>query len=72
VWRKESEVPTTLAIDDRLIDEARVLVGHKTKKQAVTAALAVRHDLAIFTTDAEFVRYARILPIRLHRAGAPT
>ena len=30
---------TNLAIDDRLIDEARVVGGHKTKKEAVTAAL---------------------------------
>ncbi len=32
-------MPTNLAIDDRLIDEARVVGGHKTKKAAVTAAL---------------------------------
>lgn len=32
-------MPTNLAIDDRLIDEARAVGGHKTKKQAVTAAL---------------------------------
>ncbi len=30
---------TNLAIDDRLIDEARTIGGHKTKKDAVTAAL---------------------------------
>jgi Arc/MetJ family transcription regulator len=30
---------TNLAIDDRLIDEARAVGGHKTKKEAVTAAL---------------------------------
>jgi hypothetical protein len=30
---------TNLALDDRLIDEARKLGGHKTKKAAVTAAL---------------------------------
>jgi Arc/MetJ family transcription regulator len=30
---------TNLAIDDRLIDEARTVGGHKTKKEAVTAAL---------------------------------
>ena len=30
---------TNLAIGDRLIDEARVAGGHKTKKEAVTAAL---------------------------------
>jgi Arc/MetJ family transcription regulator len=28
-----------LAIDDRLIDEARRIGNHKTKKEAVTAAL---------------------------------
>ena len=32
-------MPTNLAIDDRLIDEARVVGGHKTKKDAVTSAL---------------------------------
>ena len=30
---------TNLAIDDRLIDEARRVGHHKTKKEAVTAAL---------------------------------
>ena len=30
---------TNLAIDDGLIDEARIVGGHKTKKEAVTAAL---------------------------------
>ncbi len=30
---------TNLAIDDRLIDEARAVGGHRTKKEAVTAAL---------------------------------
>ena len=30
---------TNLAIDDRLIDEARRVGKHKTKKEAVTAAL---------------------------------
>ncbi len=30
---------TNLALDDQLIDEARRLGGHKTKKDAVTAAL---------------------------------
>lgn len=32
-------MPTNLAIDDRLIEEARRIGGHKTKKEAVTAAL---------------------------------
>ena len=32
-------MPTNLAIDDRLIAEARSIGGHKTKKEAVTAAL---------------------------------
>jgi Arc/MetJ family transcription regulator len=31
---------TNLALDDRLIEEARRAGGHKTKKDAVTAALA--------------------------------
>ena len=32
-------MPTNLAIDDRLIEEARQVGHHATKKQAVTAAL---------------------------------
>jgi Arc/MetJ family transcription regulator len=32
-------MPTNLALDDRLIEEARKIGGHKTKKQAVTEAL---------------------------------
>jgi Arc/MetJ family transcription regulator len=32
-------VPTNLAIDDRLIEEARQVGNHGTKKEAVTAAL---------------------------------
>lgn len=38
-------MPTNLAIDDRLIEEARRTGRHKTKKAAVTAALQeyIRH-----------------------------
>lgn len=32
-------MPTNLALDDGLIEEARQVGGHKTKKEAVTAAL---------------------------------
>jgi len=32
-------VATNLALDDKLIDEARRIGGHTTKKEAVTAAL---------------------------------
>lgn len=32
-------VATNLALDDRLIEEARRVGGHKTKKEAVTSAL---------------------------------
>lgn len=32
-------MPTNLALDDELIDEARLIGGHKSKKDAVTAAL---------------------------------
>ena len=32
-------MPTNLALDDTLIDEARRIGHHKTKKDAVTAAL---------------------------------
>lgn len=30
-------------------------------------AIAARHGLAIFTIDTDFTRYARVLPLRLHR-----
>jgi Arc/MetJ family transcription regulator len=33
-------MPTNLAIDDKLIVEAQKLGGHKSKKEAVTQALA--------------------------------
>lgn len=33
-------MPTNLALDDRLIEEARRAGGHKTKKEAVNAALS--------------------------------
>jgi hypothetical protein len=38
-------MPTNLALDDALIEEARKLGGHKTKREAVNAALDayVRH-----------------------------
>ena len=32
-------MPTNLALDDKLIEEARKIGGHKTKRAAVTAAL---------------------------------
>jgi Arc/MetJ family transcription regulator len=32
-------MPTNLAIDDALIEQVREMGGHKTKKEAVTAAL---------------------------------
>jgi Arc/MetJ family transcription regulator len=32
-------MPTNLAIDDKLIEEARRIGHHKTKKEAVTSAL---------------------------------
>jgi Arc/MetJ family transcription regulator len=32
-------MPTNLAIDDRLIEEAKKIGRHRTKKEAVTAAL---------------------------------
>lgn len=35
-----STMPTNLALDDQLIEEARKIGHHKTKKEAVTAALA--------------------------------
>jgi Arc/MetJ family transcription regulator len=47
---------TNLAIDDRLIDEARRIGNHKTKKEAVTTALR------------EYIDYRRQLKI-LELAG---
>lgn len=32
-------MPTNLAIDDRLLEEARAIGGHRTKKETVTQAL---------------------------------
>ena len=34
-----THMPTNLALDDQLIEEARQVGGHKTKKETVTAAL---------------------------------
>ncbi len=45
-------MPTNLALDDALIEEARVLGKHKTKRGAVTAALE------------EYVRRLKQLKIR--------
>ncbi len=47
-------MPTNLAIDDKLIEEARRIGHHKTKKEAVTMALseyiAHRKRLEILTS----------------------
>jgi Arc/MetJ family transcription regulator len=53
----DAAVATNLAIDDRLIDAAVRAGGHRTKKQAVTAALE------------EYVRYREQLDA-LNLAGA--
>ena len=37
-----------------------------TSFDVLICALAVRHGLTIFTTDVDFSRYAKILPLRLH------
>lgn len=46
---------TNLAIDDRLIDEARRVGKHRTKKAAVTAALEeyIRHQRRLALLDLE-------------------
>ncbi len=49
-------MPTNLALDDKLIEEARRIGRHKTKKEAVTAALE------------EYVKYRKRLRI-LKRFG---
>lgn len=38
-----------------------------THADMVVCALALRLGCPIFTTDGDFARYARVLPIRLHR-----
>jgi len=38
-FHREPPIPTNLALDDKLIEEARSVGGHKTKKEAVTVAL---------------------------------
>jgi len=50
-------MPTNLALDDRLIEQARRIGKHKTKKDAVTAALR------------EYIQHRRQLDI-LDLAGA--
>jgi Arc/MetJ family transcription regulator len=48
---RRCEMATNLAIDDRLIEEARRIGGHRTKKAAVTEALEEyvqrRHQMKI-------------------------
>ena len=39
IVRREFHMPTNLALDDRLIDEARKLGHHRSKKETVNAAL---------------------------------
>ena len=45
---------------------ARGLQGSNT--DFLICAVAVRHDLAIFTTDGDFAQFAQFLPITLHAA----
>ena len=33
-------------------------------------AVAIRHDMAVFTTDGDFSQFAKCLPVVLHEAGA--
>lgn len=43
-----------------------------TSFDVLICALAARHGLAVFTADADFARYATILPVRLHSVGVAT
>jgi hypothetical protein len=36
-------MPTNLALDDKLIEEARKVGHHKTKREAVSAAFSIRN-----------------------------
>lgn len=63
-------MPTNLAIDDKLIEEARRIGGHGTKKQAVTAALdeyiRKRKQLAILDLFGT-IEYARTYDYKSNR-----
>ncbi len=64
---------TNRAIDDRLIEDAKRIGRHKTKKEAVTAALEEyvrRREQLVVAQWSELVREGRVQlmgPIRLHR-----
>jgi len=45
---------------------ARGIQGSNT--DFLLCAVAMRHDIAIFTTDRDFARFARVVPVRLHAA----
>jgi predicted nucleic acid-binding protein len=48
---------------------ARVVPGSNT--DFLICAIAERRDLPILTTDGDFVRFAKVLPISLHRPPPP-
>jgi len=67
-------MPTNLALDDRLIEEARKLGRHRTKKDTVTAALEeyIRHRkqrevLSLFGT----IDYDPAFDYKRERRGKP-
>lgn len=78
-------MPTNLAIDDELLEEALRIGGHRTKRATVTEALeayimrrrqairpcgpSLRYDVPIFTADKDFSNYGPILGVRLHAWG---
>jgi Arc/MetJ family transcription regulator len=67
-------MPTNLAIDDRLIEEAQKLGHHRTKRETVTAALdeyiqrrKQQHILALFGT----IDYDRAYDAKRERQRTP-
>jgi Arc/MetJ family transcription regulator len=66
-------MPTNLALDDRLIDEARKLGHHRTKKETVNAALDEyirrRKQQAILSLFGE-VEYDQKFDYKRERRGA--
>ncbi len=67
------DCPTLLVSD---FDQAAIFYNHLRRKgisggpiDLLICAIAYRQGWAIFTTDRDFERYARHLPIRLHRVG---
>ena len=63
------DVPTDHELAANYFNACRTKGVTPTAFDVLICALAARHGLAIFTTDTDFSRYAKILSIRLHTVG---